>query len=260
VLRFAVEAVFLGLLAAALVVADRSALEIAGVMLLGWLVVALYEWAATRERAHYGRGLPPRYYVPQVALPPPRPLDQLPSAYPAAELVDEEPTWTASPAMLADWPVATASATSAVDDTVVDDALFAAIAEEARKEAVPPDTEPEPERLPDPEPVAAVSVGAEGGVEADIETAAAAVVVAKPEPESVEDAGELEAEVDDDALAAAGPASASALPGPARYTFDPFAETAPKRRFRRAPTADDGAVEVSARPPVPAGLPGRARE
>ena len=76
-LRFVVEALFLGALAAALVVADLEPLEIAGVMLLGWLVVALYEWAATRELPHYGRGLPPRYYVPQVALPPPRQLDQL---------------------------------------------------------------------------------------------------------------------------------------------------------------------------------------
>ena len=61
---------------------------IAGVMLVGWLVVALYEWATTRELPHYGRGLPPRYYVPQVSLPPPRPLEQLPaqrSGYPAAD-------------------------------------------------------------------------------------------------------------------------------------------------------------------------------
>ena len=46
-------------------------------MLLGWIVVAFYEWAATRELPHYGRGLPPRYYVPQIALPPPRQLEQL---------------------------------------------------------------------------------------------------------------------------------------------------------------------------------------
>src|SRR5580765_4942905 len=109
-LRFVVEALFLGLLAAALVVADQDPLVIAGVMALGWLVVALYEWAATRELPHYGRGLPPRYYVPQVALPPPRQLDQLRtpgSGYPAPS--DDQATWIASPAMraeaLADWPV-----------------------------------------------------------------------------------------------------------------------------------------------------------
>ena len=94
-LRFVVEALFLGALAAALVVADLEPLEIAGVMLLGWLVVALYEWAATRELPHYGRGLPPRYYVPQVALPPPRQLDQLHvppgSGYPAAEPTTRRP-------------------------------------------------------------------------------------------------------------------------------------------------------------------------
>jgi hypothetical protein len=56
-LRFLVEAVFLGLLAAALVVADVKPLVIGGIMLAGWLVVALYEWAATRELPHRGRGL-----------------------------------------------------------------------------------------------------------------------------------------------------------------------------------------------------------
>src|SRR3954447_12606605 len=111
-LRFVVEAIFLGLLATALVVADLEPLQIAGVMLLGWVVVALYEWAATRELPHYGRGLPPRYYVPQVALPPARQLEQLRpqarSGYPAADL-DDQATWIASPAMraelAADWPI-----------------------------------------------------------------------------------------------------------------------------------------------------------
>jgi hypothetical protein len=107
-LRFLLEALFLGALAAALVVADLDPLWIAGVMLLGWIVVAFYEWAATRELPHYGRGLPPRYYVPQIALPPPRQLDQLRSGYPAAG-PDEQATWIATPAMraeaLADWPV-----------------------------------------------------------------------------------------------------------------------------------------------------------
>ena len=59
-LGFVIQAIFLGALAAALVVADLEPLVIAGVMAVGWLVVALYEWAATRELPHYGRGLPPR--------------------------------------------------------------------------------------------------------------------------------------------------------------------------------------------------------
>ena len=141
-LRFVVEALFLGALAAALVVADLDPLVIAGVMLLGWLVVALYEWAATRELPHYGRGLPPRYYVPQVALPPPRQLEQL-RCRPARAIrrasVDDQATWIASPAMraeaLADWPVdpadVTTTAPSPGEDTmVVDNLLLVAGGEE----------------------------------------------------------------------------------------------------------------------------------
>jgi len=131
-LRFLVEALFLGALAAALVVADLDPLWIAGVMLLGWIVVAFYEWAATRELPHYGRGLPPRYYVPQIALPPPRQLEQLRSGYPAAG-PDDQATWIATPAMraeaLADWPVNPASGPlpppgPGEDTMVVDSVLF----------------------------------------------------------------------------------------------------------------------------------------
>src|SRR3954452_4549381 len=107
-LRFLVEALFLGALAAALVVGDLEPLYIAGIMLLGWIVVAFYEWAATRELPHYGRGLPPRYYVPQIALPPPRQLEQLRAGYPAAA-PDDQATWIATPAMreeaLGGWPL-----------------------------------------------------------------------------------------------------------------------------------------------------------
>jgi hypothetical protein len=131
-LRFLVEALFLGALAAALVVADLDPLWIAGVMLLGWIVVAFYEWAATRELPHYGRGLPPRYYVPQIALPPPRQLEQLRSGYPAAG-PDDQATWIATPAMraeaLADWPVNPAAGplpppSPGEDTMVVDSVLF----------------------------------------------------------------------------------------------------------------------------------------
>ena len=96
-MRFTVEALFLALLAAALTVADLEPPVIVGLMLVGWVVVALYEWAATCERPYYGRGLPPRYYVPQVSLPPPRPLEQRPSAYIAGRVADDDtPTWIAS--------------------------------------------------------------------------------------------------------------------------------------------------------------------
>ena len=211
-LRFVVEALFLGALAAALVFADLEPLVIAGVMLVGWLIVALFEWAATRELPHYGRGLPPRYYVPQVALPPPRQLEQLRSGYPAAS-ADDQATWIAPAAMreeaLADWPVTPAVDASPGEDTmVVDDlalvtagqelfhentwieldpiaegreevpvveaVLTAEVVEEVVVEAVV-EPEPEPEAVEEPEPVAEV----EPVVEPEPE------VIAEPEPEQV---------------------------------------------------------------------------
>jgi hypothetical protein len=103
--RFILEVLFLAALAAALTFADLRPVEIVGLMLLGWVFVAVFEWGALRTRSHYGSGLPPRWYVPPVSLPPPRPLEQVASGYPAPETAADAPTWIASPAMLADWPV-----------------------------------------------------------------------------------------------------------------------------------------------------------
>src|SRR3954467_5259201 len=106
--RFAFEVLFLVALAVAVVLADLRPLLIAAVMLVGWVIVALLEWAAWRDEPHFGSGLPPRYYVPQVSLPPRRPLEQVGSGYPAGQR-DEAPTWIASPALraevLGEWPV-----------------------------------------------------------------------------------------------------------------------------------------------------------
>src|SRR3954454_6102918 len=106
--RFALEVLFLIALAVALALADLRPAEIGGVMLAGWVIVAALEWAAWREEPHYGSGLPPRYYVPQVSLPPAQPLEQVSVGYPEAR--DEAPTWIASAAlreeMLAAGPVA----------------------------------------------------------------------------------------------------------------------------------------------------------
>ncbi len=108
--RFVLEALFLVGLAVAVTLAKLDALEIAGVMLLGWLVVAILEWAAWRGEPHYGSGLPPRYYVPNVKLPPAQPLEQVRVGYPEAHR-DEAPTWIASAALreevLGEWPHAT---------------------------------------------------------------------------------------------------------------------------------------------------------
>ena len=111
--RFVLEVLFLVGLAVALTLAKLDALEIGGVMLLGWLIVAILEWAAWRGEPHYGSGLPPRYYVPNVNLPPAQPLEQVRVGYPEAHR-DEAPTWIASAALraevLGDWPHAAPAA------------------------------------------------------------------------------------------------------------------------------------------------------
>ena len=107
--RFVLEVLFLLALTVALTLANLRPLEIAGIMLIGWVIVAVLEWVAWREEPHYGSGLPPRYYVPQVSLPPAQPLEQVSAGYPEAR--DEAPTWIASrpglrAEMLGEWPVA----------------------------------------------------------------------------------------------------------------------------------------------------------
>jgi hypothetical protein len=137
--RFALEVLFLSALAAALTFVDLRSIAIAGLMLLGWTLVTIFEWGALRGRAHYGSGLPPRWYVPKISLPPPRPLEQVSSGYPAPESAGDAPTWIASPAMLADWPV-TESESSVDEQTyvhdVVDVELAVAVAEKSREEVV----------------------------------------------------------------------------------------------------------------------------
>src|ERR1700760_2641045 len=92
--RFVLEVLFLLALTVALTLANLRPLEIAGIMLIGWVIVAVLEWVAWREEPHYGSGLPPRYYVPQVNLPPAQPLEQVATGYPEAR--DEAPTRIAS--------------------------------------------------------------------------------------------------------------------------------------------------------------------
>jgi hypothetical protein len=107
--RFALEVLFLAALATGLALAKLHPLEIIGVMAVGWIVVALLEWAAWRGEPHYGSGLPPRYYVPSTSLPPPQPLEQVFAGYPDPQR-EEAPTWIASAEvrdrLLGEWPVA----------------------------------------------------------------------------------------------------------------------------------------------------------
>jgi hypothetical protein len=109
--RFIAEVAFLVALAAGVTIAELGGLEIAGIMLLGWAIVAVIEWAAWRDTPHYGHGLPPRYYVPRIDLPPPQALEQVAAGYPEAHR-DEAPTWIASAELraelLGEWPVAPA--------------------------------------------------------------------------------------------------------------------------------------------------------
>ena len=69
--RFLLEVLFLAGVAAALAFAELRPAAIIALMAVAWVVVALLEWTAWLDEPHYGRGLPPRYYVPHVALPPP---------------------------------------------------------------------------------------------------------------------------------------------------------------------------------------------
>jgi hypothetical protein len=119
--RFALEVLFLAALATGLALAKLRPIEIVGVMVLGWLVVALLEWAAWRGEPHYGSGLPPRYYVPSTSLPPPQPLEQVYAGYPDPQR-EEAPTWIASAALrselLGDWPVTAPSEAEEDEDDI----------------------------------------------------------------------------------------------------------------------------------------------
>jgi hypothetical protein len=107
-LRLALEVAYLVALAAALAFTSLSAPAIVAVMLAGWALVAASEWAAARGRPHFAAGLPPRWYVPAIALPPAQPLEQVQASYPEPRL-DEGATWIASAALreelLGEWPV-----------------------------------------------------------------------------------------------------------------------------------------------------------
>jgi hypothetical protein len=260
-LRFTVEALFLALLAAALTIADLEPSVIVGLMLVGWVVVALYEWAATRERPYYGRGLPPRYYVPQVSLPPPRPLEQLPSAYNAGDLDDDTPTWIASPAlreeMLGGWPVEVETSAGRIEDTVVDG-----------RAAVVLDGDPAAETRLDLDEEAD-----DGDVVAPAALTGAVASAGLAGQEEAEPVGGWELPADEDESASAPAAGRELLAdeddavgeplvvgAAARHQFDPLALATTRRRLLRRRAKEEPAfIEVSAGPPVPRALPRQSR-
>ncbi|HEY4349565.1 MAG TPA: hypothetical protein VGM80_18450 [Gaiellaceae bacterium] len=106
--RFVIESLFLAGVAAALTFAEVRPAAVIALMAAAWLIVAFLEWTAFRDEPHYGRGLPPRFYVPQVALPPSRPVSQ-PDRYPIHHGPDDAPTFVASATdwanELQDWPI-----------------------------------------------------------------------------------------------------------------------------------------------------------
>jgi hypothetical protein len=225
--RFALEVLFLLGLAVGLTLAKLTALEIAGVMIVGWVVVAALEWAAWRGEPHYGSGLPPRYYVPRLNLPPSQPLEQVATGYPEAAR-DEAPTWIASAAlrqeMLGEWPVSMAPSDVAADSdgnagaAVVDPWLVAELpaAPLGEPEAdAPAPVAPEPEPEPEPQPLPAATD------EQELD-----VVLAAP------------------------------VHGVARYSLDPLAEPPARRRFGRGGGEAPATVEVPARPERARALPG----
>jgi hypothetical protein len=219
--RFLLEVLFLVGLAVALTLAHLTPVEIAGVMALGWVIVALLEWAAWREEPHYGAGLPPRYYVPRVSLPPAQPLEQLPTGYPEAQR-DEAPTWIASAElraeMLGEWPVA----------------------------------------VPVAEPVAEpVSADAEEEVELQLEADDPWVVAELPPPPE----GEAVAPADTVEEALLEVVLVRSTQGIARYSIDPLGDPPPKKRFGRGGKDEAlPGLEVPARPNGVRALPGAARQ
>lgn len=290
--RFAVEVLFLVALAVGLTLANVEALWIAGVMLLGWLIVALIEWAAWRDEPHYGSGLPPRYYVPQVSLPPPRPLEQVGSGYPAAEQRDEAPTWIASPALraevLGEWPVAPRPPDEDTQphDSIADDepAAEAPAADDAPVEVEQAAEEAPVEVEPEPEPVPVAVEEPEGATEEPSFEAAAQprrrrlwgrrrdeAEDAEADPWLVAELPVAPDEVAEPAVEESAPAEPAPAEPPApvelhengvrvaRHRLDPLADNgAKRRRWRRGPSEDEGTIEVPARPAGARALPRRS--
>lgn len=148
--RFALEVAFLVALAVVLGIANVGTGIIIAVMLAGWVLVALLEWAAWREEPHWTSGSPPSYYVPPVEIPPRRVIDQgykVEQGYPA-QREPEAPTWIATPEMraaaLEEWPVPPPAAEP--DEAVAESPVSAA-------PAVEPMAEPPVEKPPVAEPV-----------------------------------------------------------------------------------------------------------
>ena len=232
--RFVLEVLFLLALAVALTLANLRPFEIAGIMLVGWVIVAALEWAAWRDEPHYGSGLPPRYYVPQVNLPPARPLEQVAAGYP--ETRDEAATWIAPAAvraeLLGDWPVA---------------APPVSLPEEPRE--LEPASDPDPWSTAEELPVAPLGE-LDPAPEPELDQESVPVPVPAPEPL-------LASELHQEPEPSLAVVLARSVQGIARYSLDPLADAQPRRRFSRGATSEPAALDVPARPEGARALPGR---
>ena len=229
--RFLIEVVFLAALAAGLAFARLSTLEIVAGMSVGWLLVALLEWAAWRARPHFGSGLPPRYFVPQVALPPARPLDPVAPGYPEAAR-DEAPTWIASAALraevLGEWP-----------------------------HTAPAVLEPEPR--PEPVPLAeaaALEVEPDSWTLVELPPAPLETPGPEPEPATPERGSPPASQVPEPAPLSAPRAAVGRT---ALYRIDPLEEQTRRRLRGRRRLEQAGVLEVPARPSGVRPLPGSGR-
>jgi hypothetical protein len=283
--RFVLEVLFLLALTVALTLANLRPLEIAGIMLIGWVIVAVLEWVAWREEPHYGSGLPPRYYVPQVNLPPAQPLEPVATGYPDAR--DEAPTWIASPALRAEmlgtepvgeWPVAAPPVPAQPDaqEPEVDTDPWTRAEElplAPLGELAPP--EPEPEPVAAAEPVPAVSLPPVSAPQTRAPETSAPPTSAPPTsapptsapptsapqtsapPVSVAVEPTPEPEPEREPEPSLDVELARSAQGVARYSLDPLGDPAPRRRFGRGSAPEPDGVEVPARPEGVRALPGR---
>jgi len=271
--RFAFEVLFLVAVAAALTIAQLRPVVVAGVMLLGWLVVAFFEWAAWLDEPHFGSGLPPRYYVPQVALPPARPVDQLGSGYPDSQEREEELTWIDSPSawgeVIEEWPILDSSAVGEETEIAGPDRI-----EEQPVAELPPAPEAEP-AVREAELTSELdlsiledSVAAPGQPVPEQEPEAQSDVEAVPELEAPVSADELapleqepkaEPEPELDVAPAVPDLVVVAVSLVARHRIDPLALPQGGLFRRRRGQGDGAVVEVQDRPPEARALPGRAR-
>jgi hypothetical protein len=260
--RFAFEVLFLVALAAGLTVADLDALRVVGGMFLGWVLVALFEWASIRREPHYGRGLPPRYYVPRVSLPPSLPLDRDAAGFPLSDARGDGDPWLAPPADGWGWPEPEPAADG--EGTEVSEAVEAvtsvAPAVEVEAAAMPERAESAVEAGPTEVGLASESAPGEQR-EPESERAAvpepARATLAVPVPAEAP-AAESEPPVATEPTRPAPdhPDSHQSARGTSRHRIDPLVPASGRRRRRRE---EAGAViEVSARPTARV-LPGTSR-